>query len=187
MAYEKQNWETLPATTTPITGSRLNHMEDGISNTYDDFVLTSEDQSIDGQKIFLQPVTIKGRPTQPDHSLRLEDLDKRTEYSTTEEIIGKWINGKNIYRKVVIISSLPSSPSNEGYDHNIDDIEFVTSITGILTSSSDHYFPVPSIRPVYPDYSIGLWADKKQIFVEVSNDRSTAKLYAIIEYTKTTD
>lgn len=30
MAYSKQTWSDLPAETTPINASRLNHMEDGI-------------------------------------------------------------------------------------------------------------------------------------------------------------
>lgn len=30
MAYEKQRWENLPSTNTPISADRLNHMEDGI-------------------------------------------------------------------------------------------------------------------------------------------------------------
>lgn len=32
MAYQKQIWEDLPSTNTPITSSRLNHIEDGIYN-----------------------------------------------------------------------------------------------------------------------------------------------------------
>lgn len=32
MAYIKQNWENTPNKTTPISASRLNHMEDGIGN-----------------------------------------------------------------------------------------------------------------------------------------------------------
>lgn len=30
MAYEKQIWENLPSTNTPVSAERLNHMEDGI-------------------------------------------------------------------------------------------------------------------------------------------------------------
>jgi len=30
MAYQKQTWEDLPSTNTPITATRLNHIEDGI-------------------------------------------------------------------------------------------------------------------------------------------------------------
>lgn len=32
MAYQKQTWEDLPSTNTPITAERLNHMEEGIAN-----------------------------------------------------------------------------------------------------------------------------------------------------------
>ena len=35
MAYQKQTWEDLPSTNTPITASRLNHMEDGIYEAYE--------------------------------------------------------------------------------------------------------------------------------------------------------
>lgn len=33
MAYVKQTWKDLPDTTTPLTAERLNHMEDGISES----------------------------------------------------------------------------------------------------------------------------------------------------------
>lgn len=35
MAYEKQEWRDLPDETTPISASRLNHMEDGIYEAYE--------------------------------------------------------------------------------------------------------------------------------------------------------
>ena len=35
MAYVKQTWEDLPSTQTPITASRLNHMEDGIAEAWE--------------------------------------------------------------------------------------------------------------------------------------------------------
>ena len=35
MAYEKQIWENLPSTNTPVSADRLNHMEDGIYEAYE--------------------------------------------------------------------------------------------------------------------------------------------------------
>lgn len=35
MAYQKQIWENLPSTNTPINADRLNHMEDGIADAWE--------------------------------------------------------------------------------------------------------------------------------------------------------
>lgn len=32
MAYQKQTWNDLPNTTTPVTANRMNHIEDGVAN-----------------------------------------------------------------------------------------------------------------------------------------------------------
>lgn len=34
MAYTKQTWENAPSTNSPLSADRLNHMEDGIYNSY---------------------------------------------------------------------------------------------------------------------------------------------------------
>lgn len=35
MAYQKQTWENLPSTNTPVSAERLNHMEDGIAEAWE--------------------------------------------------------------------------------------------------------------------------------------------------------
>lgn len=41
------------------------------------------------------------------------------EYSTKEKIVGKWIDGKPIYRKTIFVSSLPNNADPKEYSHNI--------------------------------------------------------------------
>ena len=55
MAYSKQTWQDLPNTTTPITASRLNHMEDGIeANDVNGIVVSATEPSTDRRKVWLQ-------------------------------------------------------------------------------------------------------------------------------------
>ncbi|AUX81950.1 minor tail protein [Mycobacterium phage Frankie] len=35
MAYDKQTWENVPSTNTPLSAARLNHIEDGIGDAHD--------------------------------------------------------------------------------------------------------------------------------------------------------
>lgn len=45
------------------------------------------------------------------------------DYSLNEVDTGiKWVNGKNIYRKTVFVSSLPNN-TTQAYNHNISDVD----------------------------------------------------------------
>lgn len=107
-------------------------------------------------------------------------------YSTNERIIGKWINGKPIYRKVLDISNITSSNTDLVNISSLHRDEIIR-IYGMIKTSNNYIYPVP-MNDSSSNYSV--------IFYNGTSLRGRASLgsggtitsaYAIIEYTKTTD
>lgn len=110
-------------------------------------------------------------------------------YSTEETVIGTWIDGKNIYRKIYILQS--SDTFTDSTLSNI--VDYVINLRMMVCSSIDYnsWRPVPwtytmaldqwgggiSFSPTEGRYQIQLGSSLKQI----------NKGFIIIEYTKTTD
>ena len=105
-------------------------------------------------------------------------------YSTSETNTGKkWIDGKPIYRKV-ITSTLTSTIT-----HGIANINEIVNLKAVsYNPNSGKYFAVPSVRPSYSNYEVGLFADVSTISLEYGSGLPTTMTFKIImEYTKTTD
>lgn len=49
---------------------------------------------------------------------------KAQNYSTTEQVIGTWIDGKPLYRKVIQLTTLPNN-TTKTFAHSISNLEFV--------------------------------------------------------------
>ena len=109
-------------------------------------------------------------------------------YSTTESIIGKWIDGKPIYRKVIYVSSLPNA-SFQVYNHNISNIDEYINMYGMATRPSDGFSTLlGSVRIDGLERAVDLRVENKaQYRITTGMDRSDMYAYIIFEYTKTTD
>ncbi len=115
----------------------------------------------------------------------------QTNYSTSEQIIGTWIDGKPIYRCVFTLGVLGSGDTNiafniEGDYKNITNSFFYISNNGITNMTI----------PIRPSDALHIfcWAETTSNgSILVSTSRANAAhwpdwtLYAIFEYTKTTD
>ena len=114
-------------------------------------------------------------------------------YSTTETVVGQWIDGKPIYR-IVLETTIPTCVTNGtavttiySYDSNIDVVTSIraiyykennyywcaeyTAVSGSSIVSSPVYYNTTSRGIIMSNNSIG-WND--------------SKAYVILEYTKTT-
>lgn len=96
-------------------------------------------------------------------------------YSTDEQIVGKWIDGKPLYRKV--ISHTITGNTQEHEPHNISNIERAISIEYSLKNQYGVFQT--------SDKTININMDTSQISID--SDWATGLIYIIVEYTKTTD
>lgn len=108
-------------------------------------------------------------------------------YKEQEHLIGYWINGKPIYRKVLYIASLPNSASVL-YSAGITNVDIVTKLYGVSRGQTGHNFSLPYVGVFSTNSSIELtYMNGGDIRIVTQNDRSSNSAYIIIEYTKTTD
>ena len=114
MAYERVNWENLPSTNTPVNADNLNKMDEGIANI-DTKINSKQDKLIAGTGI--------------------EITDKNTinniqgNYSSNEQVIGKWDKGQTLYRRIIygtlhvgranVLASFPGSYRIANFNGNI--------------------------------------------------------------------
>lgn len=113
------------------------------------------------------------------------EVPKHT-YSTTEQVVGTWIDGKPIYEKTVDLGYL----ANNGtiyVNHDISNIGDVVSLQGIAKNGNGITIPLPFISTSSLSYCVQLSSNTTQIFTITGTDRSGFYAYALIQYTKTTD
>lgn len=110
------------------------------------------------------------------------------EYSTTEKIIGRWINGKPIYRKVINATKLSGTNLLISIsDLNIDTIFFDRTHSYIVTPSGIVY-PFPYNYSNTSDTYTTCERDGNNIKINSSEGAySNGQIKLVIEYTKTTD
>lgn len=118
-----------------------------------------------------------------------EKIAKSSTYSTDEQAVGTWIDGKPIYRKVIDFGALPNA-TRKDVQHNISNLEQFTKIEGIAIRNDGTKF-TQSLPLVYRNtedtFNTTLAADNSIIEIRNDNDRSMFNAYIILEYTKTTD
>ena len=112
-------------------------------------------------------------------------------YSTSEVDTGiSWIDGKEVYMKVVPIAALPSTaftPTN--YAHSISDIDTIVDYQGIFRWSSGQIAKETRIafsnNTVDPISCMDIEVDKTNVIITTGTDRSSMSADVIIYYTKT--
>lgn len=111
-------------------------------------------------------------------------LNDRFNYSTTEKVVGTWIDGKPLYRKVVNLGALPDN-NTKSIAHSIQNLKRVVKLEGFAGSSVNKggiTLPHATNTPV------ALYVDDTNVSVKTSNNTSAyTEAYAFVYYTKTTD
>lgn len=113
-----------------------------------------------------------------------EEIDDANDFSTTEKVIGTWINGKPLYRKTVTFT--PTNTNQNDYAHNI------SNVNRIWVDDGDSFLAINDISlPV--NYSRGT----DYLYTHANRDNVTMKIsangwlnypaYVTLKYTKTTD
>ena len=113
-------------------------------------------------------------------------IDEEHTYSTTEQIVGKWIDGKNIYRKVITTTEALNT-NTVTINHNIENFEHVVRCYGYIPYGTSQYLFGAQEGSTYADIaSVEPTAIKVKIGSNWLNS-FTEGCVIIIEYTKTTD
>ena len=114
-----------------------------------------------------------------------QNIENLTTYSTTEKIVGTWIDGKPIYRKVIesTVANIESVINNLGFD-------VISDIRGWAVSNYDNKWLFPNYSKADSNYSIDIYLDNYTNNINLdfgSYYNSSNVVKAIIEYTKTTN
>lgn len=115
----------------------------------------------------------------------IANLDKAGEYSSTEDIlIGKWIDGRKLYRRVATFNNL----ANSYYMNKIGDVGFqeIVNIEGYINRKD---YPIHQMIPSrsmdgyhfgWKNFSIGGSGDVAQIDVEYGSSITTSTFNSIV-------
>ena len=104
--------------------------------------------------------------------------------SSEEKLIGKWIDGKPLYRKLLGVDLSNEHSTNTSVPHNISNLENFARIDGILIRSSNAgWVPVNSYSST--SYRISVVGTTSNLNIQNVGYVGTARY--ILEYTKTTD
>ena len=110
-------------------------------------------------------------------------------YSTTEQVIGTWIDGKPLYEKVIDFGTLPSNYI-KSIDTGVSNIGLVTKVDGFAYSSSATInIPYIEANSSSTKQTIDIWHNTSSNKVEVNTNFNASSFYGfiVIQYTKTTD
>lgn len=115
-------------------------------------------------------------------------LDSNSVYSTTEQVVGTWIDRKPIYRKVVLINSISGTNVNEiAVPTNIDTM--LPNVCGIVYDNSGNGYFINYNNVYNTGQDIGAFYYKTHNCISIKQyaEFNINNGYIIIEYTKTTD
>lgn len=166
MAYKRVNWENLPSTKTPVNADNLNKMDKGI-DAKQDKLTAGTGIEITGKNIINN---IQGN------------------YSTEEQVIGEWIDGKPLYRKVIVLTNV-----NIGYSehlHNINNFSELIDIRGTYIDETKNFQKIPVIDlENLKLFSISFANVNNNSFAILigTQRKNTNTIKVVLEYTKTTD
>lgn len=110
---------------------------------------------------------------------------RRSTYSTNEIVIGKWINGKPIYRRTYIKEgTFTTEATITNYPENLDD---VISFEGYAITDSNNWLPCPCSNSGNINLQLEVFSYNNSLRVGIGSSRILKKIIMILEYTKTTD
>lgn len=113
-----------------------------------------------------------------------QNLNGYDNYSTGEVMIGTWIDGKPLYRKVIETGRISSTTKNVA--HGISNLDRVIKLEGI-GGASGFFATLPRVSQSQLIYQCGLQLTGNNIVIQAGSDCSFDDSFVIVEYTKTTD
>lgn len=177
MAYIPKEWKDLPDETTPIQASDLNHIEQGVGDL---------STNVDTLNTNVGDLSTLNTTEKSNLVGAINEVYQNNVYSTDETVVGKWIDGKPIYRKV--INSICGNLRTMLNGLNID---FLIDAKGTAWSNYDHRMPINAPNPQPPNYVFGIYQSAStntiSIFYNTDFYNDKNKVICTVIYTKTTD
>ena len=93
-----------------------------------------------------------------------------------------WIDGSTLYEKTVDVGSLPDT-TEKLVPHNITNLLYVVSITGVAKNSSGNQLPLP-YADIIDAYEVNISADNTNININTGRDRTSFSGYVTVRYIK---
>lgn len=119
---------------------------------------------------------------------KLDDYTPLEVYSTEEQRIGTWIDGKSLYRRI-IVSDIPSGEGEFAIGEEIFGVDVVAEIRGSMLLNNGYWTEFPYVSSASSSFAVlqfNLDTNKVTYWASASIF-TNATLYAEIKYTKTTD
>lgn len=144
----------------------------------------TEQQALDGIQL---EIGSEATPYTPYKNFENEEI-----YSTNEIKIGKWIDGKDLYRKVITATpNIANATTSSSFDIDIANVDqvFIKDTTKIADTSSSGYvytFPFLTGSVTIGGY-ISVLTNKLTFYVRKTNNVGFYAIRLVLEYTKTTD
>lgn len=136
-----------------------------------------------------KPLYITLKYTKTTDAANSFNLADENDYSTTEKIVGTWIDGKPVYQKTIVFGALPNNDV-KSVNHGISNINLIVKWNGIFNmASSTINGPLPNVSnpKATSNWDVDLQADNTKITINTAADCSAINAYITIQYTKTTD
>lgn len=116
--------------------------------------------------------------------------DSSVNYSTTEKVIGKWIDGSDLYEITLEITPTSQINTMVSYPHNISNIDKILGFNAYLVAATGSCVLVPAVRlnegtiSVNTALSSDITITTTAVQLMFGYDRSYAKVYVTLRYTK---
>lgn len=115
-----------------------------------------------------------------------KEFNNKQTYYLYEHVVGTWIDGKPIYRKVFY------NYFNDEYNNwysigSITNLQTVIKVAGMIKQKNDGNFIDFPRCSTFDNTSSDLYINGSTGEVNIRNGKATGDLYLIVEYTKTTD
>lgn len=142
------------------------------------------------QKYFTNGVVNTLVNNEEDMAPSVNAVNKLTTYSTDEQRVGTWVDGKPLYRRAFIQNISSQTVARIATLSDIDNIFITDKSTTIIKESSHHFFVPVSTYETSNNFS-KFYVDKtvsdNSAKLNWAGNSTSGTLIAVVEYTKTTD
>lgn len=147
--------------------------------------------SAEFQDVYCDTLNIKDSIKVNDEDIEdvIEDIAKdvsKDVYSTTETVVGTWVDGKTIYRQVQSFGTITGQTTGTA----ISNVDQVVRLWGAAFSPQySQWYSLPNVHSSITNYYVGILLDNQSrpMVRFGSSFTSLQKVYVIVEYTKTND